>query len=144
MKFSEQLRTIGCCTLLYLRAAGNMYCFHYDLDRSNDFATRRLAFFEGVFLFSLIYSPLILIQRHVADIGWYTYMAAVLLSVGVYGIFFREYFRVITKWQHDYCCWFPAFMLRNDFVKFSVWLSFFIVQLSVSLYLHYLYLEIST
>jgi hypothetical protein len=127
--------------LLYLRAPGNMYCFYYDLDGSNDYSTQRLVLVEGIFLFSLIYSPLILVTRYLIDIGWFTYLALVLLSMAVYGIFSTEKFRTLTKWQHDHGCWFPNYFLRSGIVKFTIGSFFFVAQIAVSIFLNYLYIS---
>jgi hypothetical protein len=141
MGFDNLLRNMGCWVLLYLRAPVNMYCFYHDLDGSNDFTTNGLLIFEGLLLFSLAYSPLILVHHYLTNIGWFTYLLFVLLSMNVYGIVFIDKIRALTKWQHDSGCWFPEIFLRSGYAKFIVGLFFLMLQISVSVLLILIYWE---
>jgi hypothetical protein len=82
-------------------------------------------------LFSLIYSPLILVTRYMTDIGWFTYPAFVLLSTAIYGIGFIDKFESMANWQFDRCSWFPRYFLHNGYTKLAVGFFFFAIQIAV-------------
>ena len=131
MKVRARLRNLGCQALLYLRAPGNLWCFYLDPNGENFSGTPGIIFFEGLCIFSVIYSPLILVTRHVTDIGWFTYPALVLLSTAIYAIPFIDKFERLTRLQHDHGCWFPKYFLRNGYVKVAVGLIFLVIQAAV-------------
>ena len=124
----SEMKTLFCKLLLYVRAPGNMYIFYRDLDGRNDYSTRRILIFEGITLFSILYSPLIFIHRYFVDIGALTYTLLVLVSMAVYGVAFSERIRRFTKWQHDHTCWFPEFMISTGTRQLLYGSAFFLLQ----------------
>lgn len=136
-----QIKALLLSALLYLRAPGNMYIFYQDLDGENDYSTRRLLIFEGLTIFSTLFSPLILIHRYVVDTGFFTYSFLVLASMTIYGIGFHDRIRQLTRWQHDRACWFPEFMVKSSVRKFGFGLVFLVAQIVFVFFVHIVYMN---
>jgi hypothetical protein len=136
-----QIKALLLSVLLYVRAPGNIHVFYNDLDGKNDFSTRRLLIFEGLTIFSILFSPLIFIHRYVVDTGFFTYLFLVLVSMAIYGIGFPDRIRQLTRWQHDRACWFPEFMVKSGVRKFGFGLVFLVAQVVFVFFVHIVYMN---